>query len=133
MKAYPKELRERIVRAVDAGEYPEEVAERFAVSEATVYRYLKQRRERGHLEPAPIPGRPRHIRGAADEALRAQVAAAADATLATHCREWVAAGGPPVSEATMCRALARLGITPKKRGSTPVSGMKKPARSGGPR
>ena len=53
MRAYPRELRERIVGAVEAGDPPDEVAEQFAVSVATVYRYLARRRQVGHLEPRP--------------------------------------------------------------------------------
>jgi transposase len=118
MRAYPQELRERIVRAVAAGEPPAEVAEQFAVSTATVYRYLARQRQVGHLEPTPKPGRPRLIPLLADAALRAQVAAAADATLEEHCTTWATAGGKHVHPATMWRALARLQLTPKKRPST---------------
>jgi transposase len=121
MQPYPRELRERIVAAVDAGEPPDEVAERFAVSVATIYRYLARRREQGHLEPTPKPGRPRSIPSAADAALHAQVAAAQDATLEDHCTAWAEAGGKPVHVSTMWRALARLALTPKKRPCTPVS------------
>ena len=121
MRAYPPELRQRIVEAVDAGEPPEEVAEQFAVSVATVYRYLARRRQVGHLEPTPKPGRPRLIPTTAEAALRAQVAAEIDATLAEHCRQWAAAGGTRVHQTTMWRALGRLALTPKKRRSMPAN------------
>jgi transposase len=47
-------------------------------------------------------------------ALRAQVAAAPDATLAEHCTAWEQAHGVRVSPPTMCRALRRLGWPLKK-------------------
>lgn len=121
MRAYPRELRERIVGAVGAGEPPDEVAEQFAVSVATVYRYVAQWRQVGHLEPRPKSGRPRAIPATAKGALSAQVAAAQDATLAEHCATWAAAGGKDVHPATMWRALARLGLTVKKRPCTPAN------------
>jgi transposase len=121
MRAYPPELRARIVGAVDGGAPPDEVAEQFAVSVATVYRYLARRRQVGHLEPLPKPGRPRVIPSTADAALGAQVVAAQDATLEEHCATWAAAGGKPVHPATMWRALARLGLTPKKRPYMPAN------------
>jgi transposase len=54
-------------------------------------------------------------------ALRAQVAAMPDATLAEHCEAWVAARGVRVGISAMHRALRRLGITRKKRRSGPPS------------
>ena len=121
MRAYPAELRARIVGAVDSGDPPAEVAEQFAVSVATVYRYLARRRQVGHLEPRPKPGRPRAIPATAEAALGAQVRAAQDATLEEHCATWAAAGGKAVHSATMWRALARLGLTAKKRPSMPAN------------
>jgi transposase len=121
MRAYPQELRERIVAAVDGGDPPDEVAEQFGVSVATVYRYLARRRQVGHLEPLPQPGRPRSIPVGAEAALDAQVAAAQDATLEDHCGTWAAAGGKRVHPATMWRALARLGLTTKKRPCMPAN------------
>src|SRR5713101_1986827 len=58
MKAYSQDLRQRVVRAVDAGQSQAEIAKTFAVSVATIKRYLKQRRETGHVLPKAIPGRP---------------------------------------------------------------------------
>jgi transposase len=131
MKPYPKELRQRIVNAVKGGEPPDEVAERFEVSVATVYRYLARQRTQGHLDPTPKPGRPRAIPRAAEDALRTQVAEAQDATLAEHCATWVEQGGPGVHPATMYRAIARLGVTRKKRPSMPASVMRQSGQPGG--
>jgi len=56
MKAYSQDLRsescERSMRTE-----PGEIAKTFAVSVATIKRYLKQRRETGHVLPKAIPGR----------------------------------------------------------------------------
>jgi transposase len=58
MKAYSQDVRQRLLRAIDAGASQGEVAETFAVSRATIKRYLKQRRETGDVAPKAIPGRP---------------------------------------------------------------------------
>jgi transposase len=50
-----------------------------------------------------------------EAALRAQVAAHPDATLAEHCQRWQETHGVVVSVPTMGRALQRLGMTLKKR------------------
>ena len=58
MKAYSADLRERVLRAVDQGIPRSEIVRVLGVSLATIGRYLKQRRERGHVRPKAIPGRP---------------------------------------------------------------------------
>src|SRR6266487_3526313 len=58
MKAYSQDLRQRVLRAVDQGTPQAEIAKTFAISVPTIRRYLKQRRERGHVIPKVIPGRP---------------------------------------------------------------------------
>ena len=51
MKAYSQDLRERVLRAVDLGRPRAEVVQLFGVSLPPIKRYLKQRREEGHLRP----------------------------------------------------------------------------------
>ncbi len=92
------------------------VAQTFGVGRATVQRYVAQRR-RGTLVPRPFPGRAARIGAAHAAALRAQMDAAPDATLAEHCDRWAADQGVRVSVATMQRTIARLGWTRKKRRS----------------
>src|SRR5215213_9864307 len=58
MKPYSKDLRLRLLAAVDRGVPREEVAKTFSVSVPTIKRWLKRRREIGDVEPKPIPGRP---------------------------------------------------------------------------
>ena len=72
MRAYSEDLRERIVEAVDDGLRPVEVAERFKVSLASVKRYVKQKREQGHLRFEQPPGRPRRQALGARGSLRRQ-------------------------------------------------------------
>jgi transposase len=57
MKPYSKDLRIRLLAAVDGGTPREEVAKAFRVSLPTIKRWLKRRREAGDVEPSAIPGR----------------------------------------------------------------------------
>ena len=118
MRAYSTDLKERLVRAVAAGQPMREAARRFEVAVTTVKRAVVRQRETGSLERRPIPGRPRAIRGEQETILRARLAAAPDATVLEHCAWWAEqpeSQGQQLSEATMWRALRRLGWTHKKR------------------
>jgi transposase len=114
MKAYPAELRTRIVAAVEGGMAQTEVARVFAVSARTIRRYLTQQRQTQDLTPGSSSGRPPIIGADHAAALSAQVAAHADATLADHCAIWAQEHGVAVSVATMSRTIRGLAITLKK-------------------
>jgi transposase len=115
MKAYSQDLRERIVQAVDEGKTQEEVALLFKVSPKTVQRYIKQRREKGHLLPNPIPGRPPIKRAELEAKFQPQLEKKPDATLQEHCDTWEAETGKKVSISTMSRAIEHLKWTFKKK------------------
>ncbi|MBW8767990.1 MAG: helix-turn-helix domain-containing protein [Geodermatophilales bacterium] len=109
MRAYSMDLGERVVAAVDAGMTQRQAAERFGVSLRTVERYLARRRATGSL----VATQQRHgpeptVRRQLHAWLPDRLAAAADATLAEHVTAFVAAGGEPVSLASMSRAIASL-------------------------
>jgi transposase len=110
MTPYSTDLRERVLKACDAGGGTKAVAERFDVSPSWVRR-LKQRRREGK----PItPGSPRNNRvpklDAHADRLRALIAATPDLTLA----ELRTALGVRVALATLWAAVARLGLTVEK-------------------
>jgi transposase len=114
-RGYSRDLRERLLQAVASGLSVVEVARRTGVSESTSGRYKRKAANGASLEPGVSPGGPRKVARDDEDALRAQVAAQPDATLAEHCAQWTAAGHAEVSRATMCRALTRLGLPLKKR------------------
>ena len=117
MRAYPAELRSRIVAAVAGGLSQVEVARRFTVSERTVRRYLTQQRQTGDLTPGRSPGRTPRIGPDRAEAMRAQVAVHPDIRLVDHCELWAEAQGVRVSVATMSRVQRGFGITVQKNGA----------------
>ncbi len=115
MRAYSQDLRERIVAAVATGQPMQTAARRFAVNVKTVKRLVVRQQETGTLTPRPIPGMPRRI-GAMEEALLLQrITTESDATVLENCAWWVEVSGQQVSEATMWRAMHRLGWTHKKK------------------
>lgn len=114
MKAYSEDLRERVVRAVAIGTPRDEVAGMFAVSSATITRWLRLKRETGSLAPQPVPGPVAVKTEAVMAALPERLAEHADARLADQCTWWQGISGVRVSTATMSRALTRLGHTRKQ-------------------
>lgn len=115
MQAYSQDLRERIVQAVDEGKTQAETAHLFKVSPKTVQRYIRQRREKGHLLPKLIPGRPATKRATLQAKLQPQLEKMPDATLQEHCDTWEAETGDKVSISTMSRAIEHLKWTVKKK------------------
>jgi transposase len=133
MRAYSIDLKERLVRAVAEGQPMRVAARRFGVAVTTVKRAVVQQRETGSLERKPIPGCPRRIGKDQEASLRARLEAAPDATVLEHCAWWAEHHGQELSEATMWRAIRRLGWTHKKSHWQPVSATRKRARPGAKR
>jgi transposase len=131
MRAYSTDLKERLVRAVADGQPMREAARRFNVAVNTVKRAVVQERETGSLERKPIPGCPRRIGPEQEAILRERLQTAADATVLEHCAWWAEHQGQSLSEATMWRAIRRLGWTHKKRPWQPVSATRRRAQPGG--
>lgn len=109
------DVRERALAAVDAGHRMGDVAEMYRVDPSTLRRWRRRREQTGSCHTLPRSGRPRRIRPQDEDALRAQVAAAPDATLVEHCIRWQSSHDVAVSVPTMGRTLRRLGLTLKKR------------------
>jgi transposase len=130
MRAYSTDLKERLVRAVAAGQPMREAARRFGVAVNTVKRAVVQERATGSLERKPIPGYPRRIGPEQEAALRARLEATPDATVLEHCAWWAEQYGQQLSEATMWRAIRRLGWTHKKKHWQPASATKRRGKPG---
>lgn len=108
MKPYSKDLRIRVLAAVDGGTPREEVAKTFSVSVSSIKRWLKRRRQTGDVAPKPIPGRT-SIKGAAlEEWLPEHLEGNPDLTLEEHCEAFEEETKTKVSDATMSRAIARV-------------------------
>ena len=109
MNAYSKDLRLKVLSAIDRGIPRKEVADLFGVSRSTIKRWLKRRRQTGDVNVYKIPGRPSVKGKALREWLPEHLQANPDLTLAEHCEAFEEEeGAMEVSEATMSRAIARL-------------------------
>ncbi len=115
-RGYSRDLRERLLQARTSGLSAAEIERTIGVSASSVRRWVRLQAAGRALEPGRAPGRGRRITTVQEDLLRAQVAAHPDATLAEHSTRWAeTTGTDPVSRATMCRALRRLGLPLKKR------------------
>jgi transposase len=108
MKPYSKDLRLRVLSAVDAGTPREEVAKTFSVSVPTIKRWLKRRRETGDVQPRAIPGRPARKGTLLKEWLPHHLEANDDLTLEEHGEAFEEHFGQRVSTSTVGRAIASL-------------------------
>lgn len=116
MKAYSRDLRIRVMDAIDRGLPQAQVARLFRVSVRSIKRWRWRQRERGHLAESPRPGRTARKLAALRAGLLPQLEAHPDATLAELCEWWEETHGVRVSQATMSRVITRyFGWTRKKR------------------
>jgi transposase len=112
MKAYSYDLRLRVLRAVNQGRPRAEIVTMFAISLATLKRYLKLKRETGDIKPKAIPGRHAKKGAALLAGLQPQLDAYPDATLEEHCQIWETTlpdlGNDPRSACQFCDDEPRL-------------------------
>ena len=126
MRAYPKELRERVVTAVESGEYPlTEIASVFKVGATFIKKMRRLQRDGEDLSPRQGGKPPKLLQAPELALLRAEVGARPDATLAELQTVLTQQGGVTASLPTLCRALQALNLPRKKRPSGTVSEMKK--------
>lgn len=120
MKPYSKDLRLKVLEAVDRG-MPRtevaEVAEVFGVSLPTIKRWLKRRSETGEVVAKPNPGPPARKGAALEQALPTQLRANPDFTLEEHQQLFEETYSMSVSTSSISRAFERLGLPLKKRHS----------------
>lgn len=123
MKAFSQDLRERVIQAIQQNEETQvEIAEHFKVSLSFLEKLWRRWRTSASCAAKPHAGGP--VRQLKDHTatLRAAVAQQPDATLPELGACVVAAQGPAVSSATLCRELQRLDLPLKKSRCTPMSG-----------
>jgi transposase len=109
-----QDLRQRIVRAVEAGSSRRQAAERFEVSPSAAIKLMRRVRETGSTEPAKIGGYRRPLLEAHADDLRAIVSSKAGITL-REIKAALAAHGIEVKAlSTIADMLHRLGLSHKK-------------------
>ena len=115
MRPYSQDLRERVVNAVKTGQPKQSVAELFKISLSSVKRYCKLQAQTGSLVPRKSPGRPPKIKPDQYEALARQLKTAPDQTQPYHTQLWFERHQVGFSPSTLCRLLARMGWSRKKK------------------
>ena len=119
MKPYSQDLREKIVRALEAQEETqEEIAQRFSVSTSFVVKLWRRWRETGSAAALPHAGGRQPSLQASEAVIRRELDRQPDLTLAELCEQVGATGGASVSTKTMCLELRRLSLPRKKSRST---------------
>ena len=134
MKPYSQDLRDRIIQALEAGTATQRViAERFCVSTAFVEKLWQRWRRSGSSAAKPHAGGRQGSLKDHLAFLRSEVATQPDVTLADLRDRLIAAQGPRVSTATICRTLQRLHLPLKKSRFMPQNGTRSASRRSVPR
>ena len=132
MQAYPKELRVRVVAAVEQGELTHaEIAHLFDVGVTFIKKMLRLQRSGHDLAPRQGGGAVARLQAPELAWLRTEVARHPDATLAELQTALAAQENVMASLPTLCRALQQLALPRKKKASSTRSARSRNARSSG--
>jgi len=117
-QSYWEDLRARVLAAVDGGMAARAAAKLFRVSVSYIYKALIRRRRTGERSASARRGhRPRKLSPAQEAALAAHIEAHPDLTLAALQAWLLAEHEVRLSNGAMWSAVARLGLSFKKRRS----------------
>ena len=131
-QSYSEDLRARVLSAIDGGMAARAVARVFRVSVSYIYKALIRRRRTGEVSASARRGhRPRKLTPAQEAALAAHITVHPDLTLASLQAWLLAEHGVRLSNGAMWSAVARLGLSFKKRRSAPPSRTARTLRPGG--
>ena len=131
-QSYSEDLRGRVLAAVDGGMAARAAAKLFRVSVSYIYKALIRRRRTGEASASTRRGhRPRKLSPAQEAALAAHIEAHPDLTLKALQTWLVAEHGVRLSNGAMWSAVARLGLSFKKRRSGRASRTARMSRRGG--
>jgi transposase len=113
MQAYSQDLRDRVLRALDRGDRPTEIARRFEVSRVWVYQVRDRMQESGQRGSLQIGGHRRSRLAELEPMLRAWIAAQPDLTLAEMTGR-LAQQGVSIKIGALWHQLNRWNLTFKK-------------------
>jgi transposase len=121
-QSYSEDLRGRVLAAMDGGMAARAAAAVFRVSVSYIYKALIRRRRTGEVNASSRRGhRPRKLTPAQEAALAAHITAHPDLTLSVLQTWLLDEHGVRLSNGAMWSAVARLGLSFKKRRSAPPS------------
>ncbi len=121
-QSYSEDLRARVLAAIDGGMAARPAASVFRVSVSYIYKALIRRRRTGEVSASSRRGhRPRKLTPTQEAAVAAHIATHPDITLAA-LQTWLAGEhAVRLSNGAMWSAVARLGLSFKKRHCAPPS------------
>ncbi len=129
-----RDLRERIVWAVEAGRSRRAAAAHFSISESCAIKLMQRWKRTGSVAPAAMGGKKRFALADHADQVRALLAAQPDATL-DELHAQLGSHGIVVGRSSIDRFLKALNLTHKKRRSMPPSRsapmLPRPGRPGG--
>jgi transposase len=131
MSGYSVDLRRRIVSAVQSGISKPQAARTFALSLSSVKRYVNKAERGEPLAPKKKPGSLPKLDEMARKLLEDDLHERPFVTLRERCEYIEVVTGLSVSRSTVCRAIARIGLTRKKGGESPRSATSLRGRPGG--
>jgi transposase len=113
MQAYSQDLRDRVLRAVERGESPTEIAERFEVSRVWVYQVSDRFKETGERGSLRVGGYRRSRVADMEATLRGWLKLEPDLTLAELC-ERLAKQGVEIKVPALWHQLNKWNLSLKK-------------------
>lgn len=113
MHAYSQDLRDRVLRALERGDRPSDIARRFEVSRVWVYQVLDRFQTEGDRCSHPIGGHRRSRIAHLEPVLRGWIKAEADLTLAQLC-ERLAEQGIQIKPPALWHQLDKWNLSFKK-------------------
>jgi transposase len=119
MKAYSQDLREKVIAAVAQDKQANrQIAETLSISEVTIERWTRRKRETGSVAAAPHAGGVARVLAPHEKFLRDAVKAQPDISLEELCGLVKTELELKVSGSMVSRELTRLGLPRKKSRST---------------
>lgn len=113
MQAYSQDLRDRVIRALERGDRPSTIAERFEVSRVYVYD-VKRRLSQGERSSQKVGGHRVSKLAPWEPAIRSWIAAQPDLTLAELAARLKAEAGLVLTPPAIWHQLNRWGLSFKK-------------------
>jgi transposase len=113
MDAYSQDLRDRVLRALERGDRPTAIADRFEVSRVWVYQVRNRLTQTGQRGSLPIGGHRRSRLAGMEPTLRAWLKETGDLTLAELCAR-LAAHGIAIKVPALWHQLDKWKLTLKK-------------------
>ena len=113
MRAYSQDLRDRVLRALERGDRPAEIARRFEASRVWVYQVRDRWQQDGRRSSLRVGGRRRSCVAEMESQLRAWIEAEVDLTL-PEIRERLAKEGVRIKVPAPWHQLDKWNLTLKK-------------------